>query len=401
MFHSLLIALASTSVLYAQISFYPTNDTAIVSFDFLHLSTKGGSSASFSCSWSAPALHKDSITWLIDNAAPSATNVFVTNGPNPRDLPPEYCLGSTMSILPQADLRLFEGVHKIDLTVKFTDSTKTATWFFKYQATKYKEIRAQLIIDSFWTTYSSMDGWRNYTKYKIAEAEKFDTALFGNAFYSGDFSSIENDTIGIMREYISQKTGMVPAVPKDTVDCIVIQILCGDPTRNEWIVSDSLGSFLRISQAPFPLTDALHSFNKFIYNHSLYRGYAPPRGDLKIGPAFRFTPGDPGWKVQAFNDAEFWYVDFGTGYGDCPCGCTEWRSDRYKISASGAVESLSSRVFNPKMPAHNPAQLSTSGQSIYSLRGQRVGSQKCLRKLGTGAYIARYPGKERLITTIR
>jgi hypothetical protein len=398
----LLIALASAPALYAQISFYPAlNDTVAVSFDSLHLSTKGGSSASFSCSWAAPALHKDSVSWLIDNVAPSAADAFVTYGPNPRDLPPEYCSGSTMGILPRAGPNLFEGVHKIVLTVKFADSTKTAVWFFEYQATKYKEIRAQLIIDSFWTTYSSLDGWDNYTKYKIAGAEKFDTALFGNAFYFGDFSCIENDTIGIMREYISQNSGLVPAVPKDTVDCFVIQILYGDPARNEWIVSDSLGSFLRLTQAPFSPGVALHGFNEYINSHGLYRGYAPPDGDLKIGPIFRLTKGDPGWKVHAGHDAESWYIDFSTGSGDCPCGCTEWRNDRYKISASGAVECLSSRVFNPKILARNPAQRSTSGQSIYSLQGRRFGSRQCLPDLGTGAYIRRYQGKERLITAVR
>jgi hypothetical protein len=399
MIRFLLIVLAAASVSYAQMSFYPMpDDTAVISFDPLHLATKGGSSASFTCSWAAPALHKDSISWLIDGVVPLATDAFILNAPNPRDLPPEYCLGSTMSILQQADPRYFQGIHKIDLTIKFTDSTKKATWFFEYQATKYKEIRARLIIDSFWTTYSSNDGWRNFTKYEIAGAEKFDTALFGNAFYGGDFSSIENDTVGIMREYISQKTGAAPAVPKDTVDCFVVQILWGDPARNEWLVSDSIGSFLRIANAPFPLDAALGSFNEYLYNHGLYRGYTPPPGDLKIGPVFKFTQGDPGWRVRAFHDAEFWYVDFLTGYGDCPCGCTEWRSDRYKIKASGAVESLFLPILNP---AHCPAERSTGGQYIYSLQGRRVGSQKCLAKLGKGAYIAPHPGKERLITQVR
>ena len=396
-----LIAITAASVSYTQISFYPTpEDTATISFDPLYL-TNGGSFASFNCSWGAPALYKDSISWLIDGAAPSETDVSILNSPNPRDLPPEYSLGTTMGILSQADPRYFQGVHKIDLTIKFSDSTKIFTWFFRYHATKYKAIRALLTIDSFWTTNSSTVGWRTYTKYKIAKAEKFDTTLFGNAFYGGDFSCIENDTIGIMREYISEKTGTAPAVTKKTVDCFIIQILRGNSIRNEWKISDSVGSFLSITQAPFPLDAALHSFNEYIYSHGLYRGYTSPDEDLKIGPVFRFTPGDPGWKVHAHHDDEFWYVDLMTGSGDCPSGCIEWQTNRFKITTSGAVECLTTITFNPVLSVRSPAQRPTNDQSIYSLQGRRVGSQKCLYKLGKGIYIAPCQGKELLLTPIR
>jgi hypothetical protein len=290
-----------------------------------------------------------------------------------------------------------QGVHKIDLTIKFPDSTITVSWYYKYGVTKYKAIHARVIIDSFWTTGSSRDGYRNYTRYKIRDAEKIDTSLFGNAFYGGDFSCIENDTIGIMREYIAQKSGMGTEVSNYSIDCIVIQILYGDPARSEWILSDSLGSFLRITHEPFPLVDALRGFNEFIRSHGLYRGYAPPAGDLKIGPIFRFTPGDPGWKVYAFHDDAFWYVDFWTGYGDCPCGCTEWRCNRYKIGASGAVESISLPALKRVVRASTTIQRQSGSQSVYSLQGRRVWSRKWLPSLGTGTYIARYPGNERQI----
>ena len=395
MFRFFLISAAAISVSFAQVSYYPTpDDTVKISFDTLFIT--GNSSASFNCKWTS-ALHQDSITWLIDGAAPSKSDVSIFYGPNPRDLPPQYSLGTELGILPKANPALFQGVHKIDLTVKFKDSTKTASWLFKYYPTKYRRIRAALTIDSSWTTNNN--GWIDYIRYKITEAEKFDTALFG-IYYRGDFSSIENDTTGIMRKYISQKTS-ASVIPKDTVDCFIIQILFGDSLKNKWIISDSVGSFLRITHAPFPLEEALNSFNKDINSHDIYRGYSPPSGDLKIGPVFKLSPGDPGWKVKAYNDSEFWYIDFQTGNGDCPAGCTESQSTSYRISASGTVSILPTAILNPVNRTRSTEQRSLDGQFIYNLQGRRAGGPECSHKLGKGTYIALNKAKKQLVTIIK
>ena len=255
--------------------------------------------------------------------------------------------------------------------------------------TVHKELRARLIIDSFWTTYSTLQGWHSFTKYKIAAAEGFDTSVFGNAFYPEDRTPIENDTAGIIREYVAEKTGLSSSVPRDTVDCFVFQILRGDSVHNEWRISDSLGSFLTVTHAPFALATALRSFNAYINNNHVYRGDVPPAGDLKIGPVFRFTAGDPGWSLHAYHDTAFWYLVFGTGSVDCPCGCIEWRTDVYKIAGDGAVERVVSSVNNSGFgPIDGLVKRASAPTSVFSLLGRRVGDKNHMPKLGRGVYVA-------------
>ena len=395
MIPSLMLVGALLTTSSAPAYFYPSvNDTTVISFDLLHLSRRWGDLASFTCNWNDRPVHRDSIIWLLDGNLATSADVGIVNGPNSRDIPPEYSTGTTMGILPQADHRYFQGIHRVDVAVRFGDSTISGTWYFRYHETKYKEIRALVIIDSFWTTYTNLEGWHNFTKYKIAAAEGFDTSVFGNAYRSGDYSSIENDTAGIMREYLSELSSYAKPVPRDTIDCFILQILRGDSVHNEWLISDSIGLFLKISTAPFDLKEALRSFNSYVDHNRLYKGYTPPEGDLKIGPAFIFTPGDPGWSLHAYHDSVYWYLVLKVGYGDCPAGCTELRTNVYKIAGNGVVEALTSMTRNPGFSNFSSAfKPSIGSQSIFSLQGKRMGVKKCLSDLGKGVYFTQDQNK--------
>lgn len=384
----LMIFGAMLSPCFGQTNFYPAiNDTSTISFDALNLGQKWRDIASFTCTWTRAAVYKDSIKWLIDGNMPTSGNVSIGNAPNPRDMSPDYSTGTTMSILAQANQSYFQGIHRIDLTVKFGDSIINGTWYYRYYKTRYKEIRAHVVVDSFWTTSSSMYGWQSYTKYRLSSAEMFDTSLFGNSYYIGNFSSIENDTVGIMREYLSMESSFKLGL-KDSIDCFVLQIFRGDSIHNEWQLSDSIGSFLKISTTPFPLNQALHNFNSYINTNHVYRGYAPPTGDLKIGPVFKFSPGDPGWSLHAYSDSVCWFLQLITGSGDCPAGCTEWAFNTFKVTANGAVESSTSAIRNSSTNKFSPAlQQNICARSFFSLQGRRVGKNNSLVRLAKGVYI--------------
>jgi hypothetical protein len=385
---SLMVIGAMFSFCFAQTNFYPAvKDTSTISFDVLGLSQKWRDVALFSCTWTRAAVYKDSITWYLDGKAPNSGDVSIIDGPGTPDKLPNYSTGTTMSLLAQADPSYFQGIHRIDLAVKFGDSIINGTWYYRYYKTKYKEIRAHIIVDSFWTTGSNMVAWQDNTKYRIIAAEMFDTSVFGNSFYTGNFSSIENDTGGMMRQFLSIQP-YSGRIPKDSFECFVLQIFRGDSVHNEWQLSDSIGSFLKMSTVPFPLNQALHNFNLYMNTNHVYRGYTPPTGDLKIGPVFKFSPGDPGWSLHAYSDSVCWFLQLITGSGDCPAGCTEWEFNTFKVTANGVVESPTSEIRNSSTKTFSPAlQQNVGARSFFSLQGRRVGKNNSLVRLAKGVYI--------------
>jgi hypothetical protein len=360
----------------ADLYFYPSlTDTAIISFDPLRISTQCGDLATFSCNWSEKLIHKDSVTWSIDGKIPDAGEVYIRGGANPRDVSPDFSTGSYLSISQGAISKNTQGVHSVELVARFPDSVVTATWHFRYFETQYKEIRAQAIIDSSWNSYD--ESWSNYTRYKLLSVQPADTSIFGNAGEMTDtslpLSSLDYDTIGITREYLAKKGGMGTLVPKGTVDCMIIQIIRGAAEYNEWLDPVPIAPFLKQTNPPFPISAALHSFTIYAAKNNIERRSNSPEGDFKLGPIFSLGAGDPGWSLTASHDESYWYFVYRLGYGDCPCGCTEWDTYTYQVSSDGTVQKMPATTVRP-IRSVSSLKITKPGnaQCYYNLKGQRL-----------------------------
>ncbi|MBN2038359.1 MAG: hypothetical protein JW768_16585 [Chitinispirillaceae bacterium] len=310
---------------------------------------------------------------MIDGAVPQPGEVSLRGGSNPRGMSPEFSTGASCVITWPVSPRFKQGVHKIELSARFEDSLITGVWFFRYAEVAYKQVRATVAVDSSWCVYDNLHGWECSRKYRMLSCAALDTAVFGNASRVED-SLLRFDTTGIIREYIDIQPHYVDPVPKDTLEVSIIQISKGDPLKHQWLISDTLGSYLTMTDPPLSIQAAVHAFKRFVYANNIRRGYTPPIGDLKLGPLFTTVAGDPGWSLRAYHDTANWFFVLRNGSGDCPCGCTSWRTDVFSVDRSGEVQ-LRTGIKQTNAAIQSIVRFQPDNSYWYNLKGQRIGRE--------------------------
>jgi hypothetical protein len=112
-----------------------------------------------------------------------------------------------------------------------------------------------------------------------------------------------------------------------------------------WHITGIQCKFLAETGPPFPISQALASFNRHQDSIAIATGKGPRTSKTKLGPVFHFTQGDPGLLVKAHHDKESWFINQLIGSGDCPAGCTEHTENIYRIEGTGKVSLASTRHF--------------------------------------------------------
>jgi len=228
-----------------------------------------------------------------------------------------------------------EQIHRLELQAHLPDTAIEAHWFFSFTGARYTLIRALVRIDSVYTDH----GNRQKADLRIIEPGSVDTSIFALSLDAieqavaiamgiNDTASMSNfGTIDIERHEFE-------IIPRDTLDCFIIQYNRKDLIKNAWHISRPIDTDKAQQLAPFSLHEALAAWNTFIQNQNIQRGYAPPPGPLKLGPYFSnlFIRGDPGWGVSVGKDDLGWFFDQRIGSGDCPAGCITNEHIRYRIS---------------------------------------------------------------------
>lgn len=317
-------------------------ETTTVYYDPLRISTSRVSAPQFSCIRFGHQLINDSVTWSIDDKIPATAGIAISDMGSDIDTNTSKIIncGTCMHIDGQTAERLFAvGIHSVKLIARYADSSISATWFFKFKRVTYKQVMADVVIDSFNTDYNSQSGWLYSTKFRITSIFKMDTSIFCNTCNAED-TLINYDTSDISRQFTSHQ--YASRLFTDTLHCFVFQSNPEKGVSDEWSFSKPVSYFIRpnISNPPFALQDALNTFDLYLNEKSLPKTYGNLSRPIKLGPVIYFGAGDPGWNLTAHYDNSFWYLSHLVGSGDCPSGCTEWNRHDYKISKDGAVIDL-------------------------------------------------------------
>jgi hypothetical protein len=306
------------------------------------LGISNSSAPQFSCIRFDHQLVKDSVTWLIDGEIPTNTGITISDMGSyidPNTSQAVNC-GTCMHIDGQTAEQLFAaGVHSVKLIARYADSTVSAMWFFKFKRVTYKQVLADVVIDSFNSDYNTQSGWQYSTLFRITSISKMDTSIFCNTCTAAD-TLIDYDTSDINHQFTSHQYSSL--LFTDTLHCFVFQSNPEEGVSDAWIFSKPVSYFIRtdISSPPFPLQNALKTFNLYLNEKSLPKASGNLSRPIKLGPVIYLGAGDPGWNLTAHYDNSFWYLSHLVGSGDCPCGCTEWNGHDYKISKDGAVIDL-------------------------------------------------------------
>ena len=223
------------------------------------------------------------------------------------------------------------------------------------------------------------------------------------------FSLVSFDTALLPRHIEDSMTGLVNSLKtRDTLrDAFV---LVGTDTVGRRCVSIVSGSCIWLkgnAEAAFPLASALASFNHYVTQNNIARGYGPPPGDLRLGPVFNLSAGDSGWRLRAWSDSLAWNIEQYVGGGDCPAGCTEQAYTIYRITSNGSVTPvdstrdgfLSVQGRPASLHAKRPSLSTTAVCEIFDCFGRKVayGPVNLLnRKCGSGIYFIRLHGSGKL-----
>lgn len=272
------------------------------------------------------------------------------------------------------------------------------------------EVVATLRVDSLWNTYDFMTGHRYFQKLKVLSVAKVDTSIFTNdgaGWTNATASQFSYDTSLFKRTFVDSTSGQWPGVAQgDTLrDAFVLQENYPDNNRCFWSIVAGTCAFFQQAAPPISIQDALAIFNDYLDKNNLYRGYRPPAGPLKLGPLFLFGPGDCGWSLRAYSDANAWFIEHSVGDADCPAGCTASTTTLYKVANSNDVFVVDSKcgpfgcaagVVNRKPAARRPV-LNTAGSAgtdAYDLRGRRIAVPAASVNNGTpaGVYFVGKPG---------
>jgi hypothetical protein len=370
-----------------------SSDTMVVSFDLLRLGLQYSDRSSFGYNWSNQYIHKDSVVWTIDGKVPDSGDVYISGGATSKELSPDFSTGSRLSLSRNAIIAKYsQGVHSVEIVTHFPESTVTNTWQFRYFETKYKVIRAQTVIDTSYNEFTNQ--WTNYTNYRLLGIQQADTSVFGKALglqLPDSLKSFLNfDTNGITREFVAKKGSMGPIVPRDTIDGMIIQIQRGVEKYDEWFGPVAIDTFLKQDNPPFTITEALHTLTGYLIEKGIERRSGTLNSELKLGPVFDLGyKGDPGWSLVASHDSSSWYFTYRLGYGDCPCGCTEWTTMKFRVLKDSTVMNVTTSI-RPQLTLVNPYISSKSAGSLYyyNLRGQRAGFRDLKSKtINSGVFI--------------
>lgn len=367
------------SISHAQLKInHISSDTVIVSFDPLRLSRQYSDLSSFSYYWPNQYIHKDSVDWTIDGNPPDSGDVYISGGAGSKDLSPDFSTGSTLSLSRNAAMSKYsQGVHSVEIVTHFPESTVTNSWQFKYFETKYKVIRAQTVIDTSYNVFAT--SWTSYTKYKLLSVQQADTSVFGKALGLQLADSLvpylRLDTNGITREFVTKKGSMGTIIPRDTIDGMIIQIQRGVEKFDEWFGPVAIDPFLKQDNPPFTITEALHTLTGYLIEKGIEIRSGTLNSELKLGPVFDLgRGGDPGWSLTASNDSSSWNFIYRLGYGDCPCGCTEWTTMKFRVFKDGTVMNMASGIKPQLRPVNPYISLNGAGSLYYyNLQGQRAG----------------------------
>jgi hypothetical protein len=353
-------------------------DTVSVSFDPLRLSLQYSDLSSFSYYWNTQYIHKDSVVWTIDGNQPDSGDVDISGGANSKDLSPDFSTGSRLSLSRNAVIAKYsQGVHSVEMITHFPESTVTNTWQFRYFETKYKVIRAQIVIDTSYNVFTTY--WTNYTKYKLLSIQQADTSIFGKTLGLQLSDSLVPylcfDTNGITREFVAKKSSMEAIIPRDTIDGMIIQIQRRSEKYDEWYGPARIDTFFKQNNPPFSVTEALYSLTHYASEKGIEIRSGTLGSELKLGPVFGMgKAGDPGWSLAASHDSSSWHFTYRLGYGDCPMGCMEWTTMKFRVFKDGTVMNLNTSI-NPQLSTVNSYISSNRAGPLYyyNLQGKRAG----------------------------
>jgi hypothetical protein len=272
----------------------------------------------------------------------------------------------------------------------------------------FVEVMATVCVDSAWTTKDEFGYARiQHTALSLLAIAPVDTADFANdtMFYlQAGYSRLSFDTANFPRHIEDSTTGQVnPLKTSDTLrNAFVFFNANSHGSRSVSIVSGPC-IWLKAQAAPFPLSNALASFNHYVTQNNLPRGYSPPTGDLRLGPVFSLSAGESGWRLRAWSDTGAWNIEQYVGGGDCPCGCTYHTFTIYRITSNGSVTPVDSTrdgfLAVQKRPASfqakRPSLSHTASCEIFDCFGRKVGNTSAILSKGNrgcGIYFVREAG---------
>ncbi|MBN1980753.1 MAG: hypothetical protein JW795_04435 [Chitinivibrionales bacterium] len=227
----------------------------------------------------------------------------------------------------------------------------------RYKITdEYKAVlvQATVLVDSLWHILDPMEGNRFYKKLSVVSVKPFDTSLYSPSWHSSSGmslipeSQVSFNPSTLLQLFVDSISYHWEGIrQKDTLrDIFLLQEYFGN-SRYTWNVCFGRNTTVDKPDSPFPLKEAVRSFDAYLSDNKLYKGYDPPSTGLKLGPVFYFQKGDPGWFLFARSDANYWFLTHWTGYGDCPCGCTQWQTEQYRIDSHGSVEKVTPLAIAP------------------------------------------------------
>jgi hypothetical protein len=272
------------------------------------------------------------------------------------------------------------------------------------------EVVATLRVDSLWNTYDLMTGHRYFQKLEVISVAKVDTSIFANdgeRWMNATASQFSYDTSLFKRTFLDSTSGQWPGVAQgDTLrNAFVLQEDYPDNNRCFWSIIVGTCAFFKQDAPPISIRDALAIFNDYLDKNNLYRGYRPPAGPLKLGPLFLFGPGDCGWSLRAYSDANAWFIEHYVGDADCPAGCTASTTTLYKVANGGDVFVVGSKcgpfgcaagVVNRKPATRTPVSPATrsAGPDAYDLHGRRIAvpAASVNNRAPAGVYFVGKPG---------
>lgn len=261
------------------------------------------------------------------------------------------------------------------------------SWFItpQYKATL---VEATVAIDSLWSVTEGNNKIKYYTRLYVVNVKQFDSTLYSNAKYfsSSSDSLISYTPADLFTMHIDSGCFWDVHIGDTLKDVFIFQenFQLGSCF---WTVCSTKSLSIHEKTLPFHVTDALKSLDVYLTFNNIYKGYSPPKDKfLKIGPVFYFDKGDPGWQVTAYSDKTFWYFVHYAGSGDCPCGCTEWEKNTYKVSQTGAVEKIGTLIQRPVTDTHKnftqPYFI-----VIYDISGRKISKVMMKKDISGNAFI--------------